>query len=37
MSTDKIFLELPQQIPELDRNTPFQQAEYLYHLIENKE
>ena len=30
-------LELPQQIPELDGNTPFQQAEYLYHLIENKE
>ena len=33
----KFLLELPQQIPELDRNTPFQQAEYLYHLIENKE
>lgn len=31
MSTDKIFVELPQQIPELDGNTPFQQAEYLYH------
>ena len=33
----KFLLELPQQIPELDGNTPFQQAEYLYHLIENKE
>lgn len=30
-------LELPQQMPELIGNTPFQQAEYLYHLIENKE
>lgn len=33
----KFLLELPQQIPELDGNTPFQQAEYLYHLIQNKE
>ena len=30
-------LELPQQMPELIGNTPFQQAEYLYHLIQSKE
>ena len=33
----KFLLKLPQKIPELDGNTPFQQAEYLYHLIQSKE